>query len=97
MNIKKVKFEHFKNLEELIQRLEMWYAEDDFYSFERNFNLRDARIMGIYIYQLQQENKQLKDNWNLLEKWLETNWKESQDIWFVKIINKMRKLEKNEI
>ena len=39
------------------------------------------------------ENKQLKDNWNKLKEWLESNWKESQDIWFVKIINKMQELE----
>ena len=42
---------------------------------------------------LLKENKQLKDNWDKLREWLESNWKESQDIWFVKIINKMQKLE----
>lgn len=39
------------------------------------------------------EYKKSKDNWNKLREWLESNWKESQDIWFVKIINKMQKLE----
>ena len=43
--------------------------------------------------QLQQENKQFKDNWDKLKEWLESNWIESQDIWFVKIINKMQELE----
>lgn len=43
---------------------------------------------------LQQEIKQLKDNWNKLREWLESNWEESQDIWFVKIINKMKELER---
>ena len=43
--------------------------------------------------QLQQENKQFKDNWKKLKEWLESNWEESQDIWFVKIINKMQELE----
>lgn len=42
---------------------------------------------------LKKENKQLKDNWNKLREWLESNWEESQDIWFVKIINKMHELE----
>lgn len=37
--------------------------------------------------------KQLQNNWNELKKWLEDNWQESQDIWFVKIINKMQELE----
>lgn len=37
--------------------------------------------------------EKLKDNWNKLREWLESNWKESQDIWFVKIINKMQEIE----
>ena len=37
--------------------------------------------------------RSLKDNWNKLKEWLESNWKESQDIWFVKIINKMQELK----
>lgn len=37
--------------------------------------------------------QELKDNWNKLREWLESNWEESQDIWFVKIINKMQELE----
>lgn len=40
-----------------------------------------------------EENKQFKDNWDKLKEWLENNWIESQDIWFVKIINKMQELE----
>ena len=40
-----------------------------------------------------EENKQLKYNWDKLKEWLESNWEESQDIWFVKIINKMQELE----
>ena len=34
MNIEKVEFDHFKDIEELIQHLEMWYAEDDYYAYE---------------------------------------------------------------
>lgn len=40
-----------------------------------------------------EENQQLKYNWNKLKEYLEKNWTESQDIWFVKIINKMREIE----
>ena len=43
--------------------------------------------------ELQKENKQLKYNWDKLKEWLESNWEESQDIRFVKIINKMQELE----
>ena len=41
-----------------------------------------------------EENKQFKDNWDKLKEWLENNWIESQDIWFVKIINKMQEIER---
>lgn len=40
-----------------------------------------------------EENMRLSNNWNELKKWLEENWKQSQDVWFVKIINKMQELE----
>lgn len=43
---------------------------------------------------LLKENKQQKDNWNNLKEWLEKSWEESQDIWFVKIINKMHEIER---
>ena len=45
------------------------------------------------INEIKKENKQLKTNWDKLKEWLESNWEESQDIWFVKIINKMQELE----
>lgn len=61
MNKEEIKFDHFKDIEELIQHLEMWYAEDDYYAYDRYFHLRDAIIMGMFIYELQQENKQLKE------------------------------------
>lgn len=51
------------------------------------------RVVDKSYEQLQQENKQLKANWDKLKEWLENNWIESQDIWFVKIINKMQELE----
>ena len=38
-------------------------------------------------------NGQLRDNWDSLREWLEENYKFSQDIWYVKIINKMKDLE----
>lgn len=41
-----------------------------------------------------EENYDLKSNWNNLKKWLEKNWEKSQDVWFVKIINKMHEIER---
>lgn len=56
---------------------------------------RDKEIVRLnnIINELKKENKQLKANWDKLKEWLESNWEESQDIWFVKIINKMQELE----
>lgn len=79
MNKEEVKFDHFKDIEELIKHLEMWYAEDDYFAYERYFHLRDARIMGMFIYELQQENKQLKDNWNKLKEWA-SNFYNSEEV-----------------
>lgn len=84
MNKEKIKFDHFKDVEELIKHLEMWYAEDDYDAYERFFGLRDARIMGMIIYELNNDIKTLlKENEakekvikkqdyviNELEKWL---------------------------
>ena len=53
MNKEEIKFDHFKDIEDLVQHLEMWYAEDDYYAYDRYFHLRDASIMGMYIYDLQ--------------------------------------------
>ena len=84
MNKEKIKFDHFKDVEELIKHLEMWYAEDDYDAYDRFFGLRDARIMGMIIYELNNDIKTLlKENGakenvikkqdyviNELEKWL---------------------------
>lgn len=53
-----------------------------------------------FIIELQEENSRLERNldkrvdaWQELEDFLEEKWQESQDIWYVKIINKMREIE----
>ena len=59
-----------------------------------DFKLYEMGISALKeIENLQQENKQLKDNWDKLKEFLETNWKETQDVWFVKILNKMQEIE----
>lgn len=37
--------------------------------------------------------EELENNWNELKEYLEKSWTESQDIWFVKIINKMKEIK----
>ena len=48
----------------------------------------------VIIEELRQENQRLNNNWTKLNDFLEENWKDTQDVWFVKIINKMREIEK---
>ena len=55
---------------------------------ERSNNRREDTIL-----EQRQKISDLEDNWNKLKEYLEKSWAESQDIWFVKIINKMQELE----
>lgn len=74
----------------------------DDYSSE--FTYKDQKILYKYIKQLQQENKQLKDNWNKLKKWLEKELGDrinpNKDKWLTGVydayretIDKMKELE----
>ena len=68
-----------------------------------NFNLDcNGKDMQIEVYeqlieQMQQENKQLKDNWAELKKYIKTEIPEDVFIdteWFVAILDKMQEIEK---
>lgn len=71
------------------------------YVWEKDLSLNDLVLkqkeeierLNNIINEIKKENKQLKANWDKLKEWLENNWIESQDIWFVKIINKMQEIE----
>ena len=57
-------------------------------------NPEDMTLFAMWCTEkVKDENKQLKNNWDELKEWLEEKWEVSQDIWFVKIINKMKGLE----
>lgn len=61
-------------------------------------NPEDMTLFAMWCTEkVKDENKQLKNNWDELKEWLEEKWEVSQDIWFVKIINKMKELEKGDI
>ena len=44
-------------------------------------------------FKYKDELEQLTNNWNELEEFLESNWIDTQDIWYVKIINKMKEIK----
>lgn len=82
------------------ERLEQYIKEDTIYQDYLNKHSSYVSDFDKFCIQhcqdiknILEENQQLKDNWNELKTWLEENWKQSQDIWFVKIINKMQELE----
>ena len=53
-------------------------------------------ILSLEIQEKEEQITQLTNNWNDLEEFLESNWKDTQDIWYVKIINRMKEIkEKN--
>ena len=61
-----------------------------------HYRMENLKEMFINCWNLQQENKQLKDNWNELKKWLEEN--ESFDDYcnettFTSVLDKMQELE----
>ena len=61
--------------------------------------MRESELKD-FIIELHEENSRLErkldkriDAWQELKEYLEEKWEESQDIWYVKIINKMREIE----
>lgn len=50
-----------------------------------------------YINNLELENKKINDNWNKLLNFLEDQWTETQDIWYVKIIEKMKDMQRGRV
>lgn len=50
-----------------------------------------------YINNLELENKKVTDNWNKLFNFLEEQWTETQDIWYVKIIEKMKDIQRGRV
>ena len=50
-----------------------------------------------YINNLELENKKVTDNWNRLFNFIEDQWTETQDIWCVKIIEKMKDMQRGRV
>ena len=50
-----------------------------------------------YINNLELENKKVNNNWNKLFNFLEDQWTETQDIWYVKIIEKMKDIQRGRV
>ena len=84
INVNLVEYKYFdqESYEKLLRVYEYcrWFV-DNYEQMEQNIeNLN---------HQLQEKNC----NWNKLKQFLEKNWSDTQDIWYIKIINKMNDLD----
>lgn len=62
-----IKFDHFKDINELLKQIDLWYRDDDI-EYTRWFGLEDLYNLKIYITFLQQKVEQLeKENQKFFE------------------------------
>lgn len=66
----------------------------DDYSSE--FTYKDQKILYKYIKQLQQENKQLKDNWNELKEWIDSEIENQKHTTHWEVERKMQRQEEKQ-
>ena len=64
------KFDHFKNIDEVMHYFNYWYKEEDVYSINRYLSLKDFNYISNKYQELQKENEKLKDNWNELKEYI---------------------------
>lgn len=56
---KEIKTDHFRTLEDLLENCKMWIREEDYYAYNRYFEMQCMEEMYEYIVELQQENEKL--------------------------------------
>ena len=61
MNKEEYKFDHFKNIDEVMYYLNYWYKEEDVYSIDRYLSLKDFNYISNKYQELQQQNKRQKE------------------------------------
>lgn len=60
MELEEYKFDHFKNIDEVMHYFNYWYKEEDIYSINRYLSLKDFNYISNKYQGLQQENQELK-------------------------------------
>lgn len=55
------KFDHFKNIDEVMYYFNYWYKEEDVYSINRYLSLKDFNYISNKYQELQKENKKQKE------------------------------------
>ena len=59
--LEEYKFDHFKNIDEVMYYFNYWYKEEDVYSINRYLSLKDFNYISNKYQELQQENKKQKE------------------------------------
>lgn len=61
MNKEEYKFDHFKNIDEVMYYFNYWYKEEDVYSINRYLSLKDFNYISNKYQELQKENQKYKE------------------------------------
>ena len=59
--LEEYKFDHFKNIDEVMYYFNYWYKEEDVYSINRYLSLKDFNYISNKYQELQKENKKQKE------------------------------------
>lgn len=61
MELEEYKFDHFKNIDEVMYYFNYWYKEEDVYSINRYLSLKDFNYISNKYQELQKENQKYKE------------------------------------
>lgn len=59
--LEEYKFDHFKNIDEVMHYFNYWYKEEDVYSINRYLSLKDFNYISNKYQELQQENQKYEE------------------------------------
>lgn len=82
-----------KRLTEENKQLEqkLKYYQQNYGTKKNMMKLDKKKLVDMIVASWGRENKLVHD-WNNFEDWLEDLWNKTQDVWYVKIINKIREI-----
>lgn len=67
------------------------YYQQNYGTKKNMMKLDKKKLVDMLVASWSRENKLVHD-WNNFEDWLENLWNKTQDVWYVKIINKIREI-----
>lgn len=89
--LEEYKFDHFKNIDEVMHYFNYWYKEEDVYSINRYLSLKDFNYISNKYQELQKENQELKKQ--LHDASIQIQELIEKDIWCPSNCEKLEKLQ----